>query len=57
MEYDDFVEVKALDENPRVEQPEIKVKGPNNLPLAQRTKTDLGGILDKNFLDGLVKPM
>ena len=70
MELGDSVEVKALNENPIIEQSRMKAEGLHNPaeqtrirtegaydpPLAQRRKTDLGGISDKNPPDGLIRP-
>ena len=64
------MEVEALNENPTIEQPQIRAEGfynpagqtriraegVYNQPLARRPRTDLSRTLGENFLDVLVKP-
>lgn len=57
MEYDDSVEIEALDENLTFRQTGIKTKGPHNLSLAWKQKIDLSEISSKNPSHGLVRPM
>ena len=70
MQLGNSVEVEALNENPTIEQLQIRAEGLHNLagqtriraegahnpPLAQRPRTDLGGTSGKNPSDGLVRP-
>ena len=64
------MEVKALNENPTIEQPRMRAEGFHNParqtrirakdahdpPLARRPRTDPGGTSGGNPLDGLVRP-
>lgn len=55
-EHDDSVDIKVLDENPIIGQPVVmRAEGFHNPLLTWRPRTDLDGILGKNFLDGLVR--
>lgn len=71
VEFNNFVKVKALNENLIFEQSQIRakdfynlareikiwVKSTYNPSLAQKAKIDLSKILDKNLSDRLIKPI